>query len=122
VLLNNDAWVIATAGDATPDELEVALRMARRAVRATERREPNLLDTLAEVYFQLGRGDDAVAAIDEAIVLAPGVTYYEEQRRRFTGERAADDRPEAPEQAPEREPGPREEERPPLPDGPAIKV
>ena len=51
-------------------------RLARRAVRATERRSPNLLDTLAEVYFQLGRSDDAVETIDQAIALAPGEAYF----------------------------------------------
>ena len=35
-------------------------------------------------------------AIDEAIRLAPHERYFLEQRRRFTGERAADDRPDPP--------------------------
>jgi membrane associated rhomboid family serine protease len=118
LLLNNDAWTIATAGDATPEDLEVALRLARRAVRATQRLEPNLLDTLAEVYFQLGRSEDALAVIDEAIALAPGESYYEEQRRRFSGERAPDDRP-AP---PEAEPAPPGREPESRPDAPSIRV
>jgi membrane associated rhomboid family serine protease len=101
VLLNNDAWTIATSADPTEDELELALRLARRAVRATGRQDPNFLDTLAEVYFQLGRGEEAVATIERAIALAPGEPYFEEQRRRFAGERAADDRPEPPAELPE---------------------
>lgn len=124
-MLNNEAWLIATSGDPTEEELELALRLARRAVRATQRQEPNLLDTLAEVYFQLGRNEDAVETIEQAIALAPDEAYYREQRRRFLGERAADDRPEPPEQpAPETEE--REQEEPlelePAADSPAIRV
>jgi hypothetical protein len=66
-------------------------------VALSRRSDPNILDTLAEIYFAQGRADEALDVIDEAIVLAPGEPYFEEQRRRFTGERAADDRPEAPE-------------------------
>jgi len=123
LLLNNDAWTIATSAEPTDDELELALRMARRAVRATQHLDPNLLDTLAEVYFQLGRSEEAVETIERAIALAPGEPYFEEQRRRFVGERAPDDRPEPPRELPPDA----EEEAPPLepelaPDSPAIRV
>jgi membrane associated rhomboid family serine protease len=123
-MLNNEAWLIATSREPTEEELELALRLARRAVRATQRQEPNLLDTLAEVYFQLGRNEDAVETIDQAIALDPDEVYYREQRRRFLGERAADDRPAPPEPpAPEAE---QEEEEPlelePASDSPAIRV
>jgi hypothetical protein len=92
--LNDHAWTIATAPDATRDELEAALLLAERAVAETDRSEATLLDTLAEVQFQLGFDADAVRTIDEAIALEPDETYYREQRRRFIGERARDDRPE----------------------------
>jgi rhomboid protease GluP len=94
--LNNLAWQIATARDPSQSALEAAVGLAELAVRLTRGQEPTLLDTLAEVYFVQGRKDEAVRVIDEAIALAPGEDYYAEQRRRFTGERAADDRPEAP--------------------------
>lgn len=110
LLLNNDAWTIATSPEPTHDELALALQLARRAVRATAHEDPNLLDTLAEVYFQLGRNDDAVATIDQAIGLAPGEAYFVEQRRRFLGERAHDDRPEPPSELPP----PEEPEAPPF--------
>lgn len=105
-LLNNDAWTIATMSSPTIEQLELALELSSRAVEATQRLDPNLLDTLAEIYFQLGRGEEAVETIDEAIALAPGASYFEQQRLRFLGERAADDRPEPPESLPppEREP------------------
>ena len=67
---------------------------------ATERADPHLLDTLAEVHFAAGRRDRALAAIDEAIALAPKEPYYEEQRRRFEGLRSPGDRPAGPASAP----------------------
>ncbi len=112
---NNLAWSIATSESPKEQALALAEQLASDAVMITGRREPTLLDTLAEVYFAQGRSEEAIATIDEAIVLAPGVPYYEEQRRRFTGERAAEDRPEAPvepSRAPESPDG-KEQPRPP---------
>ena len=57
---------------------------------------PDFLDTLAEALFQAGDRLGALIAIDEAIRLMPGERYFQEQRRRFTGERPADDRPPPP--------------------------
>jgi membrane associated rhomboid family serine protease len=94
--LNNHAWMIAIDPGSTEAQLEAALRLAERAVRETDRADPTFLDTLAEVQFQLGRADLAVATIDEAIEHAPGESYYREQRRRFVGERDPDDRPPDP--------------------------
>jgi membrane associated rhomboid family serine protease len=94
VELNDYAWMIATAPDVTREELEAALLLAERAVTETARSEATILDTLAEVQFGLGRDADAIRTIDEAIALEPDDDYYREQRRRFTGERARDDRPE----------------------------
>lgn len=101
VLLNNAAWMIVTGPRPSPEQLDVALRSAQRAVAQTQRSDPNFLDTLAESQFLAGRDGDAIETIDEAIALAPGEDYFVEQRRRFTGERAFDDRP-----APPGEPGP----------------
>jgi membrane associated rhomboid family serine protease len=50
--------------------------------------------------------------IEEAIFLAPGVEYFREQRRRFTGERESEDRPAPPDESwqPRPEPLPPQEE------------
>ena len=56
--------------------------------------QAHILDTLAEVHFQLGHRAEAVAAIEEAIQRDPDEDYYREQRRRFLGERDPEDRPE----------------------------
>jgi rhomboid protease GluP len=118
--LNNVAWVIVTRPAPEPGLLDVALQLAERAVEETGREDPNILDTLAEAYFAAGRREAAIATIDEAIYLAPGVAYFQEQRRRFTGERDPEDRPDPPD-----EPWmPRMEPLPPLPpeEDPGIRV
>jgi tetratricopeptide (TPR) repeat protein len=92
--LNDQAWLIAISADPSRPKLEAALLLAERAVAETNRDEPTILDTLAEVLWQLGNVDAALATIDEAIARDPGSDYYREQRRRFAGERAPDDRPE----------------------------
>jgi len=97
--LNNYAWLIAIDPAHTREQLRVALSLAERAVAETDAEESTILDTLAEVQFQLGRPEDAVLTIDLALEHAPNERYYRyyfEQRRRFTGERAADDRPADP--------------------------
>lgn len=107
--LNNAAWMIAIDGESSPELLETALELALRAVDDTDHQKAHILDTLAEVHFQLGHRDQALAAIDEAIQREPGEDYYHEQRRRFLGERDPEDRPFAPpeegEGAPPEEPG-----------------
>jgi tetratricopeptide (TPR) repeat protein len=40
-------------------------------------------DTRAEVLWKLNRIDDAVAEIDECIVLQPEDNYYQEQKAKF---------------------------------------
>ena len=97
--LNNVAWFIAIADDATPAQLDAALGLARQAVSETEGRDTTMLDTLAEVQFQLGRPQEAILTIDRAIAGETDgchLRYYLEQRRRFTGERDPHDRPEDP--------------------------
>jgi membrane associated rhomboid family serine protease len=96
VELNDRAWEIAISPDSSRALLEAALVLAERAVAETERQDPNILDTLAEVQFALGRPGEAISTIEEAIAQAPKEPYFREQRRRFTGERAPDDRPPAP--------------------------
>lgn len=93
---NTVAWVMVAESQPSDLGVQVAAALAERAVMATGRRNPDLLDTLAEALFALGDIPGALIAIDEAIDLSGGHPYFIEQRRRFVGERAADDRPEAP--------------------------
>jgi membrane associated rhomboid family serine protease len=102
--LNNAAWMIAIDERSSPQLLEAALELAERAADDTDHAKAHILDTLAEVHFQLGHREEAVAAIDEAILREPDEDYYREQRRRFLGERDPEDRPYLP-------PAPAEPER-----------
>ena len=94
--LNNHAWMIAVDPGSTGPQLDAALALAERAVRETRRRDATVLDTLAEVLFQLGHDDQAVLTIDEALLRSRDEAFSEylrQQRRRFTGERDREDRP-----------------------------
>jgi len=93
---NAAAWLIATEGGASEQGLEVAVALADRAVASTRRRNPNVLDTLAEALFQTGDQLGAVLTIEEAIRLQPREPYFFEQWRRFTGDRDPNDRPPPP--------------------------
>ncbi|MEB2344349.1 MAG: rhomboid family intramembrane serine protease [Deltaproteobacteria bacterium] len=97
LILNDAAWLIATADHPSERALTGAVELAERAVRATGGQDPNVLDTLAEAQWRTGDERGALDTIDEAIALQPEEPYFREQRRRFTGERAAADRPEPPE-------------------------
>lgn len=96
IILNDEAWRIATDDSSSDALLRSALLLAERAVNETQRQNPAVLDTLAELQFQLDSDRSAVTTIDEAIALDPEQPYYREQRKRFTGERARDDRPADP--------------------------
>jgi membrane associated rhomboid family serine protease len=93
---NAAAWFIATEDEPSETGLELAIALADRAVATTERLHPGVLDTLAEALFQSGDRLGAILTIDEAIQLVPWERYFIEQRRRFTGERNANDRPPPP--------------------------
>jgi membrane associated rhomboid family serine protease len=117
--LNNLAWLIATDPESSAADRSTAVRLAERAVEETERNDPNVLDTLAEAQFAAGSAGAAVSTIDEAIALAPQERYFREQRRRFTGERSPEDRPDPPGSwiTPERRPpAPQPEPEPLAPD------
>ena len=76
--LNNMAWSCATAGLFLPEALEAATRAVGLAPDS-----PNILDTLAEVYFRSDMPDKAIATIERAIQLDPESAYYKDQLERF---------------------------------------
>ena len=101
---NELAWRMLTESDVTLRGAEVALALAERAADRTGWRNPDVLDTLAEALFVVGDRWGALRVIDRAIAMTGGADYFIQQRRRFTGERDANDRPDPP-SAPTRPPG-----------------
>jgi len=71
-LQNQIAWVIATQPDLENRDLKVAEKAAERAVKASEGKDPAVLDTLARVQFMNGSKKEAIATQQKAIELADG--------------------------------------------------
>jgi tetratricopeptide (TPR) repeat protein len=69
--LKSLAWTLATAPDATIDQKQEALAVARRAVQLTERRDAEALDALAAAQAAVGDFTQAVGTISEAMALPP---------------------------------------------------
>lgn len=67
MVLNEIAWILVTTEGVEKPDVELAERIAKRAVEASGRKEPAMLDTLARVLFVKGDRDAAVAAQEEAI-------------------------------------------------------
>ena len=63
------AWMLAT-GDSDVADHSQAVELAEKACRLTERKAPELLDTLAAAYAASGRFSQAAATAREAIKLA----------------------------------------------------
>ncbi|MBM3316573.1 MAG: DUF1028 domain-containing protein [Candidatus Eisenbacteria bacterium] len=76
--LNSLAWFCATHDL----HLEESLVAALRAVEL-QPEDANILDTLAEVYFRLGRVGEAIETEERALGLSPGDAYLQEQLQRF---------------------------------------
>ena len=77
-VLSDYAWYCAAEGI----ELDQALKAAQKAVELKPAEADNYA-TLAEVYFKMGRKDDAVRTIEKAITQKPEEEYYREQKEKF---------------------------------------
>ncbi len=81
-VLNNLAWLYATAEDPRFRNPSRALDLAKAAVGLLE--EPHILDTLAECYFVNGQYAKALETAQHALRLArENRTYYQEQVEKF---------------------------------------
>jgi thiol-disulfide isomerase/thioredoxin len=72
MIQNEIAWKIATDKSITQRDLDVAEKLARRAVEATKSKDAGILDTLARVTFMQGKKDEAIAIQQSAVNLAEG--------------------------------------------------
>ena len=70
--LNNLAWFLATANEASLRDADLALELALRSVEISGDLRPGVFDTLAASYAAGGRYREAVAAGERGIALARG--------------------------------------------------
>lgn len=68
--LNNLAWLRATHPDPKCRDGVAAVKLAERACRLTEQKEPLFIGTLAAAYAEAGRFDDAIKTAEKAKDLA----------------------------------------------------
>lgn len=68
--LNNLAWALSTAPDASLRDRTKALELAEKAVRLSGGPSPIFLRTLAAAYAENGRFDEAIASADRALQAA----------------------------------------------------
>ena len=66
-VLNNLAWLLATASDDTIRDGEEAVRLAEQACEVTSRKAPRILGTLAAAYAEQGEYSKAVESAQLAI-------------------------------------------------------
>jgi len=76
--LNSFAWTMSEIGK----NLDEALSSAKKAVELSKE-DPQILDTLAEIYYKMGDSKSAVATIDKAIAKEPSDEYYKRQKEKF---------------------------------------
>jgi tetratricopeptide (TPR) repeat protein len=74
---NNLAWLYATAKDQKFYDKEKALQYAQKAAALSERKNAEILDTLARAFFINGRISDAIETEREALKLSPGSDAFE---------------------------------------------
>jgi uncharacterized protein HemY len=81
-ILNNLAWLYATADVKELRKPAEALRLSQKAARISPR--PHILDTLGESYFINGRYEEAVRALEAAVSAGTdNPVYYAEQLKKF---------------------------------------
>ncbi len=83
-LLNGYAWRMTQLEFNLENALE---RVTQGIAMVTEedgaREKAQIMDTKGEVLWKLGRIEEAVAVMDECIVLQPEDSYYQEQKAKF---------------------------------------
>ncbi len=99
LMLNELSWGIA-AEKTFEGTLDTALRAATRAVELTKEKDGSIMDTLARVYFEQGRLDDAIQWSRKAVAL----TEHPEVQEALKRYEAAKAEKNAPGSEPEKKP------------------
>ncbi|GAC1680342.1 MAG: hypothetical protein PVS2B2_18640 [Candidatus Acidiferrum sp.] len=93
VLLNNAAWIYATAQDASLRDPQKALVYARKAATISKNEKDFILDTLAEALYANSQFDEAVTMEEKALSLNPHAELYEDQLKKFQAARQRSQQP-----------------------------
>jgi thiol-disulfide isomerase/thioredoxin len=72
MLQNQIAWTIATNKELEKRDLALAEKIAERANKAAQGKDPGILDTLARVQFMNGKKKEAIETEQKAVDLAEG--------------------------------------------------
>jgi tetratricopeptide (TPR) repeat protein len=94
------AWMLATSNNAEQRNGSLGLRLARQACAGAIKPDSAYFDTLAAAYAEVGRFDDAQAAIARALLEAQGprretVPVLQERARLYARQRAFHQGPQA---------------------------
>jgi Flp pilus assembly protein TadD len=68
--MNNQAWLLATYPDASARNGARAVALAQKANALAQGKVPQILDTLAAAYAEVGRFPEAAATVQQAIQIA----------------------------------------------------
>lgn len=71
LVLADYAWMVATAPEADVRDGTRAVQLAERAARLGNRQDAHVLAALAAAYAEVGRFDEALHAVGEALLLLP---------------------------------------------------
>lgn len=82
-LLNNTAWLYATAKDVQLRNPQKALAYALKAVKSSNERSAAYLDTLAEAYFVNGEYQQAMATEEKAVPLGLDPDWFKKTMERY---------------------------------------
>jgi hypothetical protein len=70
--LNEIAWTIVDRPGLEKRDLDLAEKLAKRAVELTDNKDGAIIDTLARVYFEKGQLDKAIELQTDAVSKAQG--------------------------------------------------
>jgi tetratricopeptide (TPR) repeat protein len=89
-ILNQLGWLYATAESSTLRDPAKALAYAQRAVEASDGRDANILDTLAEAYYANQEFDEAIKTEERALEIAPEREALRNQLEKFRDAKATE--------------------------------
>ena len=81
--LNGYAWILSTVKPSKYRNQQLALEMAKEAVRISQRQSANYLDTLGRTLYILGYSEEALATQKEAVQLAPKRTSFRRRLKKY---------------------------------------